>query len=67
MKSMQNKNKYLAAAFFAGISLAGLSQAQAGEGLHQVMAKAQSDCAKMKYPIVFTHGMFGFTVSMRTD
>lgn len=61
------QNKYLAAAFFAGISLTGLPPSAGGEGLQQVTAKAQSDCAKTKYPIVFPHGMFGFTVSMPTD
>lgn len=36
-------------------------QTQAAEGLQHVTATATSDYAKTKYPIVFMHGMFGFT------
>nr|WP_228145798.1 triacylglycerol lipase [Acinetobacter sp. ANC 5054] len=38
-----------------------MSAAQAGEGLQHVTAKTTATYAKTKYPIVFTHGMFGFT------
>ena len=38
-----------------------MTQSQAKDGLQQVTATAKSDYAKTKYPIVFTHGMFGFT------
>lgn len=34
---------------------------QAAPGVQQVQQKASSDYAQTRYPILFTHGMFGFT------
>lgn len=58
---MKNKNTLLGAALLASAGLIGLQSAQAAEGLQHVTASAKSDYAKTKYPILFTHGMFGFT------
>lgn len=58
---MQNNKKWLRAALCAGISLSALTHVQAAQGLQHATDKAQSDYAKTKYPIVFMHGMFGFT------
>ena len=58
---MKNKNTLLTAALLAGAGLISLQSAQAAEGLQHVTASAKSDYAKTKYPILFTHGMFGFT------
>ncbi|WP_257223594.1 MULTISPECIES: triacylglycerol lipase [unclassified Acinetobacter] len=37
------------------------TQSQAAAGLQHVTANSSASYAKTKYPIVFTHGMFGFT------
>lgn len=58
---MQNKKNIACTALLACSSVLAMSAAQAGEGLQHVTAKTTATYAKTKYPIVFTHGMFGFT------
>jgi triacylglycerol lipase len=58
------KNKKMTLVMSALISLTSsvtMIQTQAAEGLQHVTETAISDYAQTKYPIVFTHGMFGFT------
>nr|WP_257220966.1 MULTISPECIES: triacylglycerol lipase [unclassified Acinetobacter] len=45
----------------AASAAAATSQSQAAAGLQHVTANSSASYAKTKYPIVFTHGMFGFT------
>ena len=56
---LKNKKYVLACSMLALCGTVGLSSAHAG--VQRVTASAQSDYAKTKYPILFTHGMFGFS------
>lgn len=59
---MKNKKTTLILSSVLALSASiGMSQTQAKDGLQQVTTTAKSDYAKTQYPIVFTHGMFGFT------
>ena len=59
---MKNKKTTLILSSILAVSASiGMSQTQAKAGLLQVTAVATSDYAKTKYPIVFAHGMFGFS------
>ena len=56
-----NKKRLLRSALVAATAFIGISSAQAAAGLQHVTANSSATYAKTKYPIVFTHGMFGFT------
>lgn len=55
------KPQALLCAIMAASAAAVTSQSQAAAGLQHVTANSSASYAKTKYPIVFTHGMFGFT------
>ncbi|UUS61120.1 MULTISPECIES: triacylglycerol lipase [unclassified Acinetobacter] len=55
------KPQALLCAIIAASAAAATSQSQAAAGLQHVTANSSASYAKTKYPIVFTHGMFGFT------
>lgn len=55
------KKRLLRSALVAATAFIGISSAQAAAGLQHVAANSSATYAKTKYPIVFTHGMFGFT------
>lgn len=54
---MKFKMNALGIALILGLS----TMTASASGLQTVTAKSNSDYAKTKYPIVFNHGMFGFT------
>lgn len=57
---MNTKTQILSVSAIA-LSLLFIIQSHAAAGLQQVTGKAKTDYARTQYPIVFTHGMFGFT------
>lgn len=58
---MQNKKKIACTALLLCSTGLAISTTQAAEGLQHVTANTSTTYAKTKYPIVFMHGMFGFT------
>lgn len=61
MKILTTKTKAVTFAVMATLSMGLTAETQAAEGILQVKETVKSDYAKTKYPIVMTHGMFGFT------
>ncbi len=55
------KPQALLCAIMATSAAIASTQSQAAAGLQHVTANSSASYAKTKYPIVFTHGMFGFT------
>ena len=55
------KPQVLLCAIMAASAAMASTQSQAAAGLQHVTANSSASYAKTKYPIVFTHGMFGFT------
>nr|WP_180073439.1 triacylglycerol lipase [Acinetobacter sp. YH12087] len=58
---MMKKPQALLCAIMAASAAIASTQSQAAAGLQHVTANSSASYAKTKYPIVFTHGMFGFT------
>ncbi|WP_180093055.1 MULTISPECIES: triacylglycerol lipase [unclassified Acinetobacter] len=58
---MMKKPQALLCAIIATSAVIASTQSQAAAGLQHVTANSSANYAKTKYPIVFTHGMFGFT------
>ncbi|MEG0343481.1 MAG: triacylglycerol lipase [Acinetobacter sp.] len=58
---LKNKKYALLCSISALCGAISIGSAHAAPGVQQVTASVQSDYAKTKYPILFTHGMFGFS------